>query len=74
MNEACMTVKCERCGNESQLMIRSVRSNAFLCPVCLESEIDCRLIEPEIQICREPGNIVYNLYPYITDSVVVSTN
>ena len=74
MNEACMIVKCERCGNESRLPMRSVRSSSFLCPVCMENEVECRLAIPEIQIYYEPGNIIHNLYPYVTDPVGVSTN
>ena len=74
MNEACMTVKCERCGSESRLMMRSVRSSSFLCPVCLENGIDCQFIETEMQIFRKPDNIVHNLYPYVTDFAVVSIN
>lgn len=74
MNEGCIIVKCDRCGSESRLMIHSVRSTSFLCPVCMENEIEYRLIKPVIQICHEPADSVHILYPYITDPVAITTN
>ena len=73
MKEGCMIVKCERCGSESQLMMHSIRSNAFLCPVCMENEIKCQLTDPETQTHCDLLNTDL-LYPYVTDPVTISTN
>jgi recombinational DNA repair protein (RecF pathway) len=73
MKEGCMIVKCERCGSESQLMMRSIRSNAFLCPACMENEIECQLAKPVIKICREPSGTDC-LYPYVSNKLMISAN
>jgi hypothetical protein len=74
MNEGCMIVKCDKCGGESQLMMRSVRTDSFICPVCLENEIECELTGILIRANRGPASIVRILYPYVTDQVTISFN
>lgn len=74
MNKAYIVTKCERCGNESRLMIHSVRSNIILCPVCQENEVECRLISPEMKVYNEYAGSVRALYPYTTGSITLSAN
>ena len=35
-----LTVKCSRCTSTSELKMEGVRTDIFLCPVCLEGEIE----------------------------------
>ncbi len=74
MNKAYIVTKCERCGNESRLMIHSVRSNTILCPICQENEVECRLIRPKMNVYNEYTSSVHALYPYTTGSIALSTN
>ena len=75
MNEGCMVVKCERCGSETHIMMRSVRSELFLCPVCLESEIECQLIKPTVlKMSRNPGDSPEHYYPYVSDLTGIAVN
>lgn len=62
---------CERCGNESQLMMQSTKSNMFLCPECLENELKCELAEPG-QISGEYSDAACDLYSYVTNPVEVT--
>ena len=39
MCSGCVTVKCPRCRSTSVLSERGIRTEFFLCPVCLEGEI-----------------------------------
>jgi hypothetical protein len=74
VKEGCMAVRCERCGSESELMMRSVLSDIFLCPACLESEIKSQLTKSAIQVCREADDTDRNMYPPETDPVEISNN
>ena len=74
MNEGYLIMKCCRCGSTSQLMIKGVRSDLSLCPVCLEGEIECKAIQPTIQVCREPVDGSQNLNAYIATLTKFSSN
>lgn len=74
MKEGYAAARCERCGNESQLMMQSMHSNLFLCPACLENELKYELAEPAPRIYQEDGDTNYDLYPYVADPVVSTKN
>ena len=74
MNEPCLVLTCERCGSECRLTKNSVRSNAIICPVCMDNEIDCCSLSPTMHGYHQPDDIMHNTCPYVTDSVALSTN
>ena len=74
MNEGCVIVKCLRCGSTARLMMHSVRSEYFICPVCLEGEVEYRVVKPDIKHQDDTCDSLDILYPYTADPVGVSVN
>ena len=67
VNEGYLSAKCSQCGSISRLMIKSVRNDCSLCPVCLEGEIECQAIQADIQTSREFVNRIKKLSLYLAD-------
>lgn len=74
MSQGYLVVKCDTCGSTAQLMTERVRSDEFLCPVCLEGEIEYKTRHPG----TKKGQIIFdgveNLGQYITTPIKLSTN
>jgi len=74
MNGGYVTVKCCRCSSTIQLVIGAIRSDLFLCPVCHEGEIECRVQRLGDPRCRIIGNGLQDLGQYIAKPVRLSMN
>jgi hypothetical protein len=74
VNEGYLVMKCYRCGSTSLMMIKGVRNDLPLCPVCLEGELECKAIQPTIQMCREPVDASRDLNAYIATLTKFSIN
>ena len=74
MNEVYLIVNCDRCGSISQLVLKGVNTAIFLCPVCLEGEIEYKVKQVGTQ--RHQGVIdgIHNLGSYISTQVKLSNN
>ena len=42
MNPVYVTVKCPRCSSTLEIISSGITTDIFLCPVCLEGEIQCK--------------------------------
>lgn len=49
MGNGYLIVRCLQCGSISRLDVKAVRTKASLCPVCLDGETECRLVQYTIQ-------------------------
>ena len=74
MNEGYFVVKCHRCNSTSQLMLKGRRNDVFLCPVCLEGEIQYKVKNPCTQMSENILNGLQNIGPCIATPVKLSTN
>ena len=52
MRRRYVTVRCSRCNSISQVKTTGVMTDTFLCPVCLDGEIDYQ-VEPRRVYARE---------------------
>ncbi len=43
-----MTVKCSCCNSITQIKTTGVMTDTFVCPICLDGEIDYRVEQPRI--------------------------
>ena len=64
MSSGYVTVKCLRCNSTSVINERGVRTELFLCPVCLEGEIRYKF---KMVLGNELGR---QLYSYFTPEVM----
>lgn len=46
MNAGYITVKCPRCSSTMEIIHSGVKTEVFLCPVCLEGEIQYNAKQP----------------------------
>ena len=74
MKEGYLIVKCYRCGSTSRLEMKGVRGNFPVCPVCQEAEVECRAMQPTIQMGQALANDIQNLNPYIATFAKLSAN
>jgi hypothetical protein len=60
-----VTVKCPRCNSTSIISERAIRTSFFLCPVCLEGEIQYKV---KIMLGDELKNLLISHYtPVVTN-------
>jgi predicted RNA-binding Zn-ribbon protein involved in translation (DUF1610 family) len=74
VREDYLIAKCYRCGSTSQLLIKGVRNNVFLCPACLEGEIGCKVKQPDTQGHQAGAMGIHTLGSYVTTLVKLSIN
>ena len=64
MNSGYVTVKCPRCNSTSEISERGIRTASFLCPVCLEGEINDKVrMVPDTELGEQ-------LFNYFTPDVI----
>lgn len=74
MNEGYLIVKCLYCGSQCQVPLKGVRNEISLCPVCREGEIECKAIQPSINIFQELYAGISGLSPYVASFLGLSAN
>ena len=74
MSTSYLIARCYRCGSTMQLVIEGVRSDAFLCPVCLEGEIECKVNQSGTQKRQGVIDGLQNLGQYVAAPVKLSVN
>ena len=74
MSNGYLILKCLRCGSISRLELKAVRSNISLCPVCIDSEIECIAAQCTIQVYQEHSTEMPDSHPYLSKLVKLSLN
>ena len=69
-----INVKCGRCGSASQLLVNNVITDAVICPVCHEGEIDIKARHIAGVHNRTVDELFGGLKPYILTSSRPSPN
>ena len=69
-----INVKCGRCGSASQLLVNNVITDAVICPVCHEGEIDIKARHMAAVHDRTVDELFGGLKPYILTSSRPSPN
>lgn len=74
MSDGYLIVKCLRCGSISRLPITAVISDVSLCPVCIESEIQCIAVQYTMNVYQEYGVEIPPSFPYLSTLARFSIN
>lgn len=74
MSNGYLIVRCLRCGSISRLDIKAVRTKASVCPVCLDGETECKLVQYTIQNYYDQLKYVSEKKLLFTNEIIFSNN
>jgi hypothetical protein len=57
MRRKYVTVRCSRCNSVSQIKTDGVMTDVFLCPVCLDGEVEYRVERPRVHRVRSESPV-----------------